>query len=101
MNEEIGMDAPQVFFDFCSMAFHQDAAILHDTLEGMVRGAYNFLDEVEQARLREFLRFLVNSNMTEKELSDLWDQSGADIYMGAQYREVFDHILKAVEEISP
>jgi len=61
--------------------FHADIDRTHPTIEGMATFALGSVSKSERESLAEFLDGLLSGNYTPEELQELWDNSGADVFV--------------------
>jgi len=71
---------PTSFTKACRM-FHADIALTHPTIEGMAIFAVGAVSKSERESLAEFLDRLLSGDYTSEELKDLWNNTGADVFI--------------------
>jgi hypothetical protein len=71
---------PLSFIRACRM-FHADIDRTHPTIEGMATFALGGVSKSERESLAEYLDRLLSGDYTSEELKDLWNNSGADVFI--------------------
>lgn len=71
---------PAAFFRLCRQ-FHVDIGVLCPTFELMAAFALQRVEETERATLVEYLDRLLSGDYTDEELEELWNSSGADVFI--------------------
>jgi hypothetical protein len=71
---------PDAFLWACRM-FHEDIGILCPTFDGMAAFALRGVKPSEHKTLAEYLDRLLNGDYTDDELKELWNSSGADVFI--------------------
>jgi len=71
---------PMLFLQVCRM-FHADIADTCPTFELMAAFALQRVEEAERVTLAEYLDCLLSGEYTEDELMELWNSSGADVFI--------------------
>ena len=91
------MDPTPEFTKFTA-GFHQDIFDLHEDDDEILETALNALSQQEQQRLREFLKSIVQSPLSDEELQDLWNTSAADFYIADpdQVRSLYQSIIDLI-----
>jgi hypothetical protein len=85
------MNAPTEFRDFCRR-FHQDAFILNPHLQDTIGAALKPFDDGQRKVLAIFLSDLIESDISDADLSVLFSSSGADFHIRGP-RNFFGEVL--------
>jgi hypothetical protein len=71
---------PAAFLRVCRQ-FHVDIGVLCPTFELMAAFALQRVEEAERITLAEYLDRLLSGEYTDDELEELWNSSGADVFI--------------------
>jgi hypothetical protein len=71
---------PQSFTRVCRQ-FHVDIEVMCPTFEEMAKFALDGVEGEERQQLAEFLDHLLTGAYTPEELEELWNSSGADVFI--------------------
>ncbi|MCG8360050.1 MAG: hypothetical protein MI920_31175 [Kiloniellales bacterium] len=93
------MHVPAEFLVFSS-GFHQDVFELHSSVEEILGHALELLTEEERIKLKSFIRILIDSNLTDEQILELWNNSRSDFYAvnGGQIRALFLDAMTRIPE---
>ena len=67
--------------EFCRL-FHQDCELYGPTWEDMIATVVKMMGGAKARELHAYLQELLNSDLTDEELSDLWDRSRSEVGFG-------------------
>ena len=71
---------PTAFLRVCRQ-FHLDIGVLCPTFELMAAFALQRVEEAERVTLAEYIDRLLSGEYTDDELRELWNSSGADVFV--------------------
>ena len=88
------MDVPDEFHTFCAN-FDQDMDLYDDPIQGSIDAGLEGLSAEVKERLKKFFVDVLENDLTDDELADLWAKSPSDIFLeGAGVKHVMSETLK-------
>ena len=95
-----GKPVPDAFVCF-STGFHQDAFVLHATLEEVVAMALGMVYPQERTALAGYLRRLLGGKYDDSDLKGLWNRMPSAFFAARGVRQVLEEALKQIETGEP
>jgi hypothetical protein len=79
------------------MGFHQDALVLHGTLEDVVIAAIGFVPTAERGEFAAYVRKLLSGKYDDSDLKGLWNRLPADIFATRGVRQILEMALEKID----
>lgn len=93
-----GRKVPPAFVHF-SMGFHQDAFVLHSSLEDVVICAIGFVPRAERGEFAAYVRKLLSGKYDDSELKGLWNRLPTDISAKRGVRQILEMALEKIDRL--